>query len=115
MTDSAHLFALWIDLLHGAATLSESADALVASVSKLSAELDQGAVLNLLLANADEAVVVRYATPGQSHASLCWRVLEQAVVVASEPLDADPGWREVTKNSRLSIRDGELVAERVLP
>jgi len=111
-TDSAHLFALFLDALGRG--LSEAADQLVAVVRELCDRVERGAMLNVLASDGADAIAIRYATPGMRHPSLYWRNLASGIVVASEALDDDASWRTVAKNTRLSFRGGELVDTRVI-
>jgi predicted glutamine amidotransferase len=77
-------------------------------VTALSKEISHGATLNFLASNGDNAVAVRYATPGHEAPSLYWRKLIRGVLVASEPLEEDSAWQKIEPNTRLSFRSGEL-------
>ncbi len=115
MIDSAHLFALLLDAVAASeGKLDRALDSLVDKVSRLAHEVGRGATLNLLASNGDEAVAVRYATPGQKPPSLYWREVIGGVLVASEPLDEDPAWRPFDPNTRMTFRGGERCASRRL-
>ncbi len=90
-TDSA---LLWASLRAGLSAGEEPADAVASLVADVAAAAP-GSRLNLLL--TDGATIV-----GTAWTHALWvRALPGAVVVASEPYDEDPGWREVP--------DGHLV------
>ena len=113
VTDSAHLFALWVDLMSSAKSVIAAAEQLIDGVHDLCELVGHGAKLNLLLSDGHDAVAVRYATAGEKPPSLYWRALSDGIVVASEPLDpAEPGWQSVNPNTRLAFREGELMSER---
>jgi predicted glutamine amidotransferase len=113
VTDSAHLFALWIEAMRVSPDISAAADELVEQVSRLCQQVARGAILNLLLGDAEEAVAIRYATAGQKHASLYWAELFEGIVVASEPM-SEANWHAVAPNTRLTFRGGQLRDERAL-
>lgn len=127
-TDSEHLFALFRD--HMARREHEDpdtamADAMEATIQDVNRMTDEvGAtrrsLLNMVVSDGQRAVVSRYATLGKEAPSLYVRVGTQyvcregvcvmlddgrpeTVIVASEPLTAEPGWEAVPQNHLLII------------
>lgn len=76
------------------------------SVREIAAR-DPRAILNLLL--TDGTVIVG-TTWGDT---LCYRVLADGVMVASEAADDEPGWIEVPDRSLLLARPGEVAVSRL--
>ncbi|MFQ5732570.1 MAG: class II glutamine amidotransferase [Planctomycetaceae bacterium] len=127
-TDSEHLFALFRDHVSehkDAAPLAAMAAAMqttIADVNRMTrdAGTTRRSLLNMAVSDGRRAVVSRYATLGEPAPSLWLRsgmqfvcrdgeclMLdgEQAstVIVASEPLTAEPGWKEVPQNHLVLI------------
>jgi glutamine amidotransferase len=72
----------------------------------LTREHDGEMKTNIILSSADEVLAVRYAAPGE--ANTLFYVSEQprwrgGVLVASEPMDDGPGWREVGPDSLVRV------------
>ena len=103
--DSETIFALLLDQLRAAEAVPGDAGALaeatartVRRVSEVCAELGVPAALNLAVTDGGAMVFARYSTegPGNSlYLSEGGRHYPGAVVVASERLDDDAGWRAV--------------------
>jgi predicted glutamine amidotransferase len=123
-TDSEHLFALVqdkLDLEGPEVDVEQLAEALRETITELGemlaeAEVDDDSRLNLALTDGRSAVVTRFSA-GTHEANTLFvhsgsRYVsedgycrmepldpeEQTVIVASEPLSEDPGWREVPRN-----------------
>jgi glutamine amidotransferase len=105
VTDSETIFALLLDRLRSKKTRPGNADALsevaAETVRRLSAvctELGVPAALNIGITDGEAMVFVRYSTL-QSGNSLYFiedgGAFPDAVVIASERLDEDTGWRQV--------------------
>ncbi len=105
-TDSETIFALLLDRLNGAKVNLGDADALgeataetVRYVSTICTELSIPTSLNVGVTDGEAIVFIRYSTE-ESGNSLYFvedgRAFPDAVVVASERLDADAGWRQVS-------------------
>ncbi len=106
--DSAHLFALLLDALAtGDGKLDRALESVVESVRSLAERVGRGATLNFVASDGEEAVAVRYATPGQKPPSLYWREVNGGVLVASEPLDEDEAWQCFEANTRMMFRAGQ--------
>ena len=138
-TDSEHLFALFLDRLqaHGSdPTLEHMADALGSTfreaVSLSKQHGDEPSYLNVAVTNGKRAVVSRVTTGKPEEAEslyvyagaryLCTdgkpTLLAQpghvgSVLVSSEPLTDDPGWKLIEPNSLLLVDGGRRV--RTLP
>jgi glutamine amidotransferase len=123
VTDSETIFALLLDRLSGAKVSLGDADALgeataetVQCVSNICTKLGLPASLNIGVTDGEAVVFTRYATEDQGN-SLYFvedgRAFPDAVVVASERLDADAGWRQVPDRHLLVI-DLEGVTTRPL-
>jgi glutamine amidotransferase len=98
-TDSETIFAGLLDRLREAPSdLVEATAETVRHVSKVCAKLSIRAALNLAVTDGASFAFARYSTDGPSN-SLYFvedgRAFPEAVVVASERLDGDAGWREV--------------------
>ncbi|MEM7280597.1 MAG: class II glutamine amidotransferase [Pseudomonadota bacterium] len=131
-TDSEHIFALFAHHYRlnedsgmtkteaMAASLKEA----IVSIEKLKRErgVTETSRMNLILTDGDSAVVTRYCTPGEHeahslyihtgaayecHRGVCHMKERsesgETVLVASEPLSKDYGWRPVDNNTLLSI------------
>jgi glutamine amidotransferase len=90
-TDAALLWALTADRLEAGASLGEA----LADVVRL-ALYAGGGRLNLLLT---DGTAIAATARG---ASLCWRAVPGAVLVASEPHDELPGWNDVPDDHLLT-------------
>jgi glutamine amidotransferase len=102
MTDAALLWALVLDRLDA----GDSALSAVGGVVQRAAA-DCGGRLNLLLTDGERVVASAWG------ASLSYRQGADGVVVASEPLDDDPGWVDVPDRSLL-IADRSAVTVTTL-
>ena len=105
VTDSETIFALLLDRLRGAKTrpgdagaLAEATVEVVRRVSAVCAELGIPAALNVGVTDGEAMAFARYSTEGPGN-SLYFiedgEAFPNAVVVASERLDGDAGWRQV--------------------
>ncbi len=104
-TDSETVFALLLDRLRTSKTIAGDADALAEAtsrtlrqVSEVCAGIGVYATLNVGVTDGGALVFTRYSTegPGNSlYALEDGRAFPGAVVIASEPLNDDPGWRGV--------------------
>lgn len=139
--DSEILFALALDRL--AATDDPPAadalgDALIAAIeaverAAINVDGSEPAYLNLVLTDGRVAAITRYVTPGARAQSLYLHVgsryecaagvcrmvadddaLDHAVLVASEPLTPDPGWRAVPENTLLLIGPDRTVGHAAI-
>jgi len=140
-TDSEHLFALFLDgwrrhTALGRAPLEAMAAAVedtIGIVLRLQQErgVTGGARLNLAVSDGQRAVVSHFANPAPNAApTLFWHegrryvceggvvrmvdadVRSDTVIVASEPLSADPGWEPVATNSLMLIDETHKVTMR---
>ncbi|HKH12453.1 MAG TPA: ergothioneine biosynthesis protein EgtC [Rubrobacter sp.] len=109
VTDSETVFAVALDRLGEGAGLGEALEETVRRVSKACADLGRRATLNLALTDGRGMAFVRHATEGPGNSLY---LLEDGdrypggVIVASERLDGDAGWREVPDRHMLTV-DGE--------
>lgn len=123
-TDSETVFALVLDHLRTSKAIAGDGDALAEAtsltlrqVSEVCAELGVPATLNVGTTDGEALVFARYSTEGRGNSLY---VLEDglsfpgAVVVASERLDGDPGWREVPDRSLLVATRRRGVSTRLL-
>lgn len=136
-TDSEHLFALFRDHVaerRDADPMTAMADAMQAVITDVNRMTqDAGAtrrsLLNMAVSDGERAVVSRYATLGEPAPSLWLCTGEQyicrdgrclmldgetasTVIVASEPLTAEPGWEEVPQNHLVLINADRSVELR---
>lgn len=105
VTDSETIFALLLDRLRDtkprpgdAAALAEATAETIRYVSAVCAKLGVPAALNLGIADGEAMVFARYSTqePGNSlYFVEEGEAFPNAIVVASERLDKDAGWRRV--------------------
>lgn len=143
-TDSEHLFALFAHFYEppsSGSCLDAMARAVLATVETLTGlaakhDVRGQSQLNIALTNGAETIVTRYTTPGPEQADslyvhtgaayecvdgVCtmrdFRRKTNTVLVASEPLSTDTGWRAVTPDTMLliaadcSIDEQPLVAD----
>lgn len=139
-TDSEHLFALFLDELAqppAGERLQAMAAALERAVARAlaltrAAGVDEASYLNVVAADGDEAVALRFTTDTPEHAlslfhhvgrryqcegGVC-HMLEAgtergAVLISSEPLSQDPGWQAVPPNHMVLV--GRQGLEEVRP
>jgi len=140
-TDSEHLFALFLDYWRrrtsaGDAPIDAMTGALeetIATVLRLQHEQGgtSGARLNIAVSDGRRAVASHYADPAPRTApTLYWHegrryvceggvvamvdpdVRSDTVIVASEPLSADPGWEPVPVNSMIFVDETRRVSIR---
>lgn len=108
-TDSEHVFALLLDVLHGRElTPRASVSALRQTVAQLLAWHRRGHMaLNLVVSDGDRVAALRFATEAPAP-SLYYACDEPefpgAVVVASEKLSDDPAWRTVPEGGIVTFR-----------
>lgn len=108
-TDSEHVFALLLDVLHGhALTPRASVAAIRQTVAQLLAWHGRGHMaLNLVMADGDHVAALRFATDAPAP-SLYYACDEPefpgAVVVASEKLSDDPAWQPVPEGGIVTFR-----------
>jgi glutamine amidotransferase len=108
-TDSEHLFALFLNFLHGQTmTLDATAGALRATielVARWATALDIRVALNLAVTNGDCVVASRFSNKGPAP-SLYWvkdaGLFPQAGIVASEQLWSGEDWTAVPENTILA-------------
>jgi len=110
-TDSETIFALLLDRLRITRAVLGDADALaeataetVRRVSEICTRLGVPATLNVGVTDGRTMAFVRYSIEGPGNSLYLLedgRVFPGAVVVASERLDDDPGWRAVPDRSLL--------------
>jgi gamma-glutamyl hercynylcysteine S-oxide hydrolase len=108
VTDSETIFAGLLDLLRqDPADLTGATRDTIRHVTEACDRLGVEATLNLAVTDGTEMVFTRYSTEGPGNSLY---VLEDAgafpgaIVVASERLDQDSGWREVPDRHLLSVR-----------
>lgn len=138
-TDSEHLFALFASKYRnnsGNSKLEAMASALTDAITtvetmKMERGIETLSMLNLVLTDGELAVITRYASPGQQdphslylHAGASYECVDgvcqmidrsasgDAVLVASEPLSHDNGWKRVAANSMYLIDKEFAVEER---
>jgi predicted glutamine amidotransferase len=93
-------------LRRSSGNLAEASSDTLRHASAVCAKLGVRATLNLGVADGERMAFARYSAEGQSN-SLYYVEVEdtspEAVVVASERLDGDAGWREVQDRHMLLI------------
>lgn len=123
VTDSETIFALLLDRLRNAKIRTGDAGALAEAtietmrrVSAICAKLGVYASLNIGVTDGEAMVFVRYSTEGPGN-SLYFvedgEAFPNAVVIASERLDGNAGWRQVPDRSLL-VAGSEGVTTRPL-
>ena len=109
VTDSETIFAIALDVLRRGAGLDEALTEAIRRVSGVCGELGRYAALNLALANGRGITFSRLSTEGPGNSLYFLEDGEDfpgAVVVASERLDGDAGWREVPDGHLLTVDGG---------
>ncbi len=106
-TDSETIFAGLLDRLRAdSGDLAEATKETIHHVSAVCAKLGVRATLNLAVTDGEGMAFARYSTEGPGN-SLYFvedgKAFPGAVVVASERLDGDPGWREVPDQHLLVV------------
>ena len=140
-TDSEHLFALFADRYGkyaGKSRLEAMAHSLIDAIVTVEAikterGIDETSMLNLVLTDGESSVVTRYASPGRQkphslylHTGSAYECVDgicnlrdasesgKAVLVASEPLSSDAGWRRVAANYVVLIDKHLSITERAI-
>lgn len=113
VTDSETVFALLLDRLRGAkartgdaVALAEATSETVRQVSDLCTRLGVYASLNIGVTDGRAMTFTRYSTEGPGNSLYLMEIggaSPNAVLIASERLDGDPGWRPVPDRSVLAI------------
>lgn len=138
-TDSEHLFALFVNQFDRSASdsrLEAMAAALMQAIKTVeTAKNEHGitapSLLNLVLTDGELTVITRYISPGERkphslylHTGAAYECVDgicrmrdrsesgNTVLVASEPLSHDDGWKRVAENSMLLIDSESTVEER---
>jgi glutamine amidotransferase len=109
-TDSETIFAGLLDRLRkNPEDLAESIAETISLVTGVCNELGLRATLNLAVTDGKVMTFARHSTEGPSN-SLYFvesgEAFPRAVVVASERLDDDPGWRAVPDRHLLRVEEG---------
>jgi len=108
LSDSALLFLIAVSRLRGApaSTLADALVGTVADAAALCSSAGRAASLNLVIADGEGVAALRMAR-GVEPNSLYWVERSErwpgGSLIASEPLDGDPGWREVPADHVVSI------------
>jgi glutamine amidotransferase len=120
-TDTEHIFALFLDALHGkdvtsTESLVQAMRSTLSLCTEIAMEVGARAVLNLVASNGRAYVATHYSSHGLT-ASL-WMAdravgFEDGFLVASEPLTDDPKWVEVPEDTLLVVEDGRVESIRV--
>ncbi|HVF00344.1 MAG TPA: ergothioneine biosynthesis protein EgtC [Rubrobacteraceae bacterium] len=113
VTDSETVFALLLDRLRGAKartgdaeTLAEAAAETVRHVSDLCTRLGVYASLNIGVTDGRAMAFTRYSTEGPGNSLYLMEIggaSPNAVIIASERLDRDPGWQPAPDRSVLVV------------
>ena len=106
VTDSETVFAVALDRLAEGAELGEALEETVRRVSAVCAGLGRRATLNLALTDGRGMAFVRHSTGGPGNSLYLLKGGDRfpgGVVVASERLDADAGWRPVPDRHLLTV------------
>ena len=108
VTDSETIFAGLLDLLRqDPADLTGATRDTIRHVTEACDRLGVEATLNLAVTDGTEMVFIRYSTEGPGNSLYVLedaRAFPGAIVVTSERLDQDSGWREVPDRHLLSVR-----------
>jgi len=110
VTDSETIFAVLLDLLKGDPTdLAGATTGTIRHVTEVCGRLGVRATLNLAVTDGTMMAFTRYSTEGAGN-SLYFvedaAAFPGAVIVASERLDGDTGWREVPDRHLLVVEEG---------
>ncbi len=138
-TDSEHLFALFANQYLRSASgsrLEAMAAAVMQAIKTVETARNEHGItapslLNLVLTDGELSVITRYISPGERkphslylHTGAAYECVDgichmrdrsesgNTVLVASEPLSHDDGWKRVTENSMLLIDSESTVEER---
>ena len=109
-TDSETIFAILLDQLRrSSGNLAEASAETIRHVSAVCAKLGVRATLNLGVADGEAMAFTRYSSEGPGNSLYLvedGRAFPGAVVVASERLDDDSGWRAVPDRHLVAVEDG---------
>jgi gamma-glutamyl hercynylcysteine S-oxide hydrolase len=110
VTDSETIFAVFLELLKGNPTdLAGATSRTTRYVTEICEGLGLSAALNLAVTDGTMMTFTRYSTEGAGN-SLYFvedaAAFPGAVIVASERLDGDTGWREVPDRHLLVVEEG---------
>lgn len=112
-TDSEWLFQALLTILDERdpepGALANATKALLANVKAASDELGALAQLNLLVADGTQVVATRWSSQGPQNSLYLLRDGDRhpgSTIIASEPLDDDPGWQAVAESTIVVARPG---------
>ncbi len=109
VTDSETIFAVLLDRLsEDPGDLPKALMATVHHVADVCEELSVKATLNLAATDGETMAFTRHSTEGPGNSLYLidnGKVFPDAVIVASERLDGDPGWRQVPDRHLLSVNN----------
>ncbi len=106
LTDSVLLFFLAMSFVRRGASLAEAGHETVRTAARLAADAGEQASLNLVLAGEGEVVGLRAASglePNSLYHLASGRRWPAGRLIASEPLDDDPGWTAVPPEHMVRI------------
>jgi gamma-glutamyl hercynylcysteine S-oxide hydrolase len=110
VTDSETIFAVLLDLLKGDPTdLADAARVTIHQLTTVCERLGVRATLNLAVTDGTMMTFTRYSTEGEGNSLYFLEdaaAFPGAVIVASERLDGDTGWREVPDRHLLVVEEG---------
>lgn len=119
VTDSETVFAAVLDRLGEGADLAGALEEAVRRVAGVCERLGRRATLNLALTDGQEMAFVRHSTEGPGNSLYLLEggeAFPEAVVVASERLDGDGGWRGVPDRHLLAVdAEGGITLRPLLP
>jgi glutamine amidotransferase len=113
-TDGEMLGALWRTQRKRSGDAAAALRATLRTARSLAAEHGGEMTANILLAHSGGLLAVRFADPGPANSLYClsgeprWH---GGAIVASEPLDEGPGWREVEPSSLVRVDGAGLRIE----
>lgn len=114
LSDSVVLFLIAVSFLRRGASLADAARETVSEAARSCDETGQPSSLNLLLSDGAEVVGARAArgVPANSLYVLdSGERWARGSLIASEPLDADPGWAAVPDEHVVRISSGDVSVE----
>lgn len=106
VTDSETIFATVLDRLREGAGLGDALAESARRVSRVCGKLGRRATLNLALTDGETLAFTRFSTEGPGNSLYVvedGEAFPGAVVVASERLNGDVGWREVPDGHLLTV------------
>lgn len=109
-TDSEHIFALIVQAWEAKGDLKHAVRSAMATLAELSDKYHAAVSANIAIADGEQIVATRFATPKTAPSLYVFRDAEKGVTIASEPLFAG-NWQPCPDGNLILARDRHLDIE----